>query len=541
MGDHPAALISGALAAKLGLSVLIVPLAENSRVAISSDGRVHDSETTWFPSLAEASGPHHLVRATLEYLGTTSSEMTQVISRASENELVCVGKGLALDRPYQSWIEQWHWSHSSVSRDNLASMQGILEVSDDLFRHFWSQLPERLTWKESRKQDGAPLRGEGQARETEGPRGAIRTPEKDLAIRLSKSGVLGRKSSAQISKLLSSPVQMAFRDLGLLEMIESANGIWDFLGPVSPREKTLFDWLHMAFMARSSNRVLGGAQSLRQLLLRLALRNGADYASDRDARRVFLRKDRFSGIQISGSGTVITAEGGVYGARMTSLLNRLVGADSRRLQQKLERPSTQSTPVSLDLTLSLRVTEPVAAAMTDRRLFVDPEVGALEVEKVSMEPYTGDRTQGALLLLRSRIPFAPGSSDLDLDVLLQRAARMERAWSELSPGCEKGILYRFPDHTRREQGRADLELIYPRRNQASLSAHHVGHWSSVLAPSTPFKNLFLVSAETYAQLGAGFGPWVGAFEATSWIAHRSGLPGPMQVAVSGSPKKGPRS
>ncbi len=101
-------------------------------------------------------------------------------------------------------------------------------------------------------------------------------------------------------------------------------------------------------------------------------------------------------------------------------------------------------------------------------------------------------------------------------------ARMLRQAAELIPFLEYHVVRVYPDFRAENEelsqafGFASPDLIP--ENLRCLGGAGVGSRSGV-------EGLFVASGESFPALGS-FGPSVAGLEATAWIAHRSGLPGP---------------
>src|SRR4051812_21849913 len=75
LGDHPGALLSASLVARLGHSVLILPLAETQRIKISKTGQCLDPESNYFIGLGKLDKSNGLVSECLLKVGILQSEL----------------------------------------------------------------------------------------------------------------------------------------------------------------------------------------------------------------------------------------------------------------------------------------------------------------------------------------------------------------------------------------------------------------------------------------------------------------------------------
>ena len=78
LGDHPGALLSAGLAARLGLSVLVLPVYPGKSLRIAEDGRFVDPEPNYVLTLGRAPGYNGLLSECLGRLGILPAEFDQV-------------------------------------------------------------------------------------------------------------------------------------------------------------------------------------------------------------------------------------------------------------------------------------------------------------------------------------------------------------------------------------------------------------------------------------------------------------------------------
>src|SRR6185437_2086434 len=77
-GEHPAALLSGILVAKLGLSVLILPSPASQRIAHSSEGQPLDPEPNQVLGLGHSEAARGLVYECLDRVGISEAESQRI-------------------------------------------------------------------------------------------------------------------------------------------------------------------------------------------------------------------------------------------------------------------------------------------------------------------------------------------------------------------------------------------------------------------------------------------------------------------------------
>ena len=81
----------------------------------------------------------------------------------------------------------------------------------------------------------------------------------------------------------------------------------------SPSQADALEVIHLLALSRAGASHQGGLTAFRDLLLRLARRNGADIPPRAECRRISIQGERFAGVLPSSRGSMISANGGVLG------------------------------------------------------------------------------------------------------------------------------------------------------------------------------------------------------------------------------------
>src|SRR4051794_4308176 len=102
LGDHPGALLSASLAARLGLSVLVLPFAPGARLVVSSSGQHFDPEPNFLLGLSTGEQPEQgiatgLLGLCLKRLGVLASEEELIQANGCKVQVLTPSARVSLD------------------------------------------------------------------------------------------------------------------------------------------------------------------------------------------------------------------------------------------------------------------------------------------------------------------------------------------------------------------------------------------------------------------------------------------------------------
>src|SRR4051812_26983480 len=83
LGDHPGALLSASLAAKLGLSVLVLPLSPGLGLTISRSGQYLDPESNYLMAVAKGDKHNGLLSECLARVGILPFEAEMILTKTA--------------------------------------------------------------------------------------------------------------------------------------------------------------------------------------------------------------------------------------------------------------------------------------------------------------------------------------------------------------------------------------------------------------------------------------------------------------------------
>lgn len=497
LGDHPGSLLSGALAARLGFSVLVLPLCSGPRLIFSQSGQYHDPEPNYFLGLAKVERTNGLLLECLHRLGILLSESDKIQKKGVLPQIVTPHSRMAFaldDAEFEYELKREFGENISKA----LGMVSALSLSEQEILNFWRLLPDRLTLPKEK---------------------TIRPPVTE-PLTLDRL----RKKLERASYVHPTSVQAWFSEsekassLSRVEGFpETCSGLWYAMTDVDQSDPVLSELIHALALMRTGAAFQGGVSSYRALLIRIAKRLGAHIPSEAECHRVFVEDGRFLGVQILSRGNMITVGGGVVGCSLNHVKERISLSGKNRLQRMKSAPIPQGWRFTLALTVRAEV---IPQGISKRILWKESGAPVIEIELADLVDYGVSEPEKQLLFARTQLPFHEES--LSLAYQQRISARMFRQLSEIFPFLESHLICVYPDFRSRPEefkeayGFSGLEEIP--ENLRCISGKGVGSQSGV-------ERLFVVSGESFPSLGT-LGGAVAAVEATAWLAHWSGLSGP---------------
>jgi hypothetical protein len=506
LGDHPGALLSAGLAARLGLSVLVLPVFPGKALSIAADGRFVDPEPNYLLSLGRVQRFSGLLSECLGRLGILPVELEQVQGAEPLPQVLTPAMRLAFgleDDPLEQALQR-ELGRESARRSGLMP---VLKRAESEYLSFWLQLPERLTLSPDKKKPAV----------TSVSKARIQSLRRRLAKELSASEqarwLTARRSASELG-----------RDLGADGIAELLAGFVYGARGAPSSDPSLDEILHLLVLARTGASFRGGMTAYRDFLLRLAKRLGAHVPPKLECKRVFVDQGRFTGVQVANRANVISGGGAVAGCAL-SQLNSILSQSGRSWWKTLK---SSPEPEGWRFTISFLVQSIAIPPGTSPRM-VWQERGAppIEIEITEAEAVgtaSGRRTSQRAIQARTILPFSEES--LRPDYQRRVASLMLRQLTEILPFLEAHLLAAYPEF--RGPDAKELSEVYGFQSLASIPENlrclRPAHGSGVGSRSG-IDGLFVASGESFPELGS-FGGTVAALESVSWLAHRAGLAGP---------------
>lgn len=527
IGDHPGALLSASLAARLGLSALVLPVREKqsgdfpamtTMAGVSSTGQVFDPEPNFVIGMRNLVRSQGLLAHCLKKSGIQPLEeqlivrdsFPQVITRDHRVSFLLDDEGLQLEFLRELGKDK---------AQEFGLVDALKETESEVLRH-WLELPDRFTWVEEENSKKAKKKKEHPTLET-------------LMRGVSKRSKLPSRVRArwyQEGTLLDGVA----RDLKNRDLAQVLDGLWSILasGESESKVQDLNFALQLLVLGRTGASFKGGLTAYREFLLRLAKRNGAHVADQIRCRRLFLESGRVVGVQASSHGNMIGMGAGVLGCSVKEA-RELLSESGAKAQRKLR---SGLVPSGWRFSVALTVnSEAIPPGMAARSVWQEKDAPSLEIEVTDPSHYGQRDPESKVIFLRTILPL----TDQTLQPTYQRliATRMLRQLMEVMPFLEFHVVKIFPDFRNVESSRVagapvsssvedSLSELYSFKDVSEIPTPLLCYRGEGLGTRSGIDGLFLVNGESFPHLGS-FGGTVAAVEAVAWLAHRSGLRGPL--------------
>ena len=493
LGDHPSALLSAALVARLGLSVLVLDFIPRAKPMVSKNGQVLDPEVNFLLGL-NASGPETgLLGECLHRLGMAPSELEYLRSSDCLPQFVTPDLRFSLRRSGSDFEKELIRELGDSRVDVRAAMEALERIFPKVIS-FWKGLPGRLTLAPDKRKV---KEGGGEPTELE---------------QVMKSAAADAPDS--LKGWLSGRAVPGLEDLSALFL-----GLIRSLAPESSesREDTLI--LPFLSLGRTGAAYRGGLSAYREFLLNLARRMGAHVPEKTDCRRIFVEDGALVGIQVTQRNSVIGAGGAVIGCSLDHIRD-FVAFSGRKWMHRLSEPPT---PDSWRFTLALTVqAEAIPPGVLSRVVWREEGAPALDIEIAQPEDYGIAEPHHRVIFLRTLLPFREESLAPEYQKLV--ASRMFRQLIEIMPFLEFHVVRIFPDF--RSDSFQDFSQVYDFDSVRMIPANLRMGFRGGVGSRSGVEGLFVATDESFPQLG-NFGGTVAALESAAWIAHRCGVAGPL--------------
>jgi len=496
LGDTPAALLCAALVARMGLSVLIVSEDSGKKWELAQAGQLVDLEPNFLMGLARMDRLGGMVAECLSRMRFPAVDWEQLIRHEYLFQAIT-------PRFRASFAHQTELFERELKREtgdyaqSWTALSQALSVTEILSHGFWRYLPERLSLRDPKHQ-ALPME----------------VPLSEELLRAKVQGMVSNSDATVRGWFAQSPnLNEVLRREGDLEWMQAwlVGALGKELQAVSP-----YQALQVLSLARTGSRVRGGVSSLRQALLRLAIRLGAQVETpDGHGRRIFIEEGKILGVQLGQRSSVIRTSGIAAGCSTALARSWVDGEETARLEAH----------EGLRVTLALSVRKKgIPAGMLERAVWKENGAPALEMERAFPEEYGLPGLDHESIFLRSVFPLE--AVDWTASRWRSVLERMYRQACEVVPFLEENEFRRFPDFRA-----SDFEDQWSRYfGTGPLSPR----WELMRVPlrrpdkskQLSVEGLFVLDGANRPEWGS-LGEFADALDATSWMAHRSGLAGPL--------------
>lgn len=544
LGSHPGALLSATLAARLGMSVLILPFGPVMSARFSESRQLFDPEPNYVLGLGDdlAAGPGRAVLDGSESLGLLSQclDLTpEEFQKTAHFKVTQKSFPQVLTPSTRMVLGSTHSLLTELQRElgsDFSNRLGLAEVLKDFapeFASFWNQLPGRLSGEQQKK-----------------------NPQPYQFFAWKALEELRKKISLQSQAKLSAGGLSWFSDRHFISHLGDLLGSPDFLeisaglrfGVVATPgiDSSLYDFMHMLSLSRGGGQYRGGLSAYRQFLIQRAVALGAHFSSKFQLKRIFIEQSQFGGVQISGAANMISGGVGILGCSLSRVEQAVIQGYPRwsfnwaapwRSQRKTLQP-----PLGWRMTLALTVhREVIPEKMQARAVWQEKGAPPLEVEVAELEDYGTPDSDRCVVFLRALMPWTFES--LEVEYQRRIAGRMFKQAAEIFPFLEFHVTRLYPDFrsgtsmvrklvysdtTAPEASlpvETELSRLYGFPTLEAIPDNLLVFGGSGIGHLTGIENLFAASEESYPEWGS-LGGVVAALESITCVAHRSGMTGP---------------
>lgn len=529
VGETPGALLSAAIAAKQGFSVLIVPSSpgwESSTVKLANGEQVFDPEPNLWLG-ASNDKQKGLLHELLHKLGALDAEIQAFTPLGAPGE---GAPGLELVTPQARVTLGGSAKHLSAEfkREGVTApgLVPALRHAEDAILQHWARSITRLTLRKG---------------------GDVKAAHADPSLRAFLKGLERehRRGDREARRWLARSAQ-GDAALGDRALIQGARTLW---GAGDLQQGSPLHWIQQCALARTAATYKGGAAAWRAFLLRLAKRLGAEVAPKGEFKRIWVSRGRFEGIQLGSRSNVLPARGAALGLSVAELRKKIVlsgWGNYRRVRAPL-------APRGWRFTLSLTVhAEAIPPRLSPRIVFQEKDAPPLEVEIANPIDFGVNDPEYRYVHVRTVLPFTAETLEPEYQRIM--AGRMIRKLTELFPFLEYHVLHLYPDFrisaSQREkltlfggvaakaEGKekrsealpvevlSELAQLYAFKKLEEIPANLLVYGDEGLGSASGIGHLFLVNEEAYPELGS-LGPVWAALESMAWLAHKSGMNGPL--------------
>ncbi len=497
LGTHPAGLLSAALVARLGLSVLVVPMTEATHRFVSPQGNLLELESNYLIGLGQSSGANGLIRECLKNLEISPLEEELIHSERGLVQVLTQNIRFILKSNESLMFElQKEFGKSSVSSMGLVS---ALKYTESEYLTFWRNLPKRLTVSQT-----------GKSKSSE-PK-TISELRRKLIKNLKNQEIV---NTSWLSTRLS--ISEFAQKLGIADFGEICAGLWHAITLGININPALFDILHVFSLSRTGGSFKGGIRAYREFLLKLGKKFGVHVPPDIECRRIFIEKGRFAGVQITGRGTMISGRAAILGCSMERALEKAVYTGINWLHKCKKAPHPSGWKFTLAITVHKNS---IPKEMMSRIVWQQKNAPPLEIEVIHPKDMGLQEDDSRFLYIRTIMPYTLESLKCDYQRLI--AARMLRQVIEILPFIEAHIIEIYPNFNL--EG-TEMLKVYDFGSLAGIPDDLKVYTGNGLGNTSGIQGLSIASDESYPFLG-NFGGTVAAIESVARVARQLGHAGP---------------
>ncbi len=492
VGDHPGAILAGLLVNRLGLTVLMIPQCGSQGKVYSKDKMsVVDPESSWFLGLGEHRQSQGLWRELLSKLEISDTEKL-VDSKNLNSAVWCQGSHFVVSKELQDWDVECDWNFTDTHAP-LKKMPQIFARYSEPMLQFWQKYPQML-----RKQD----------RRSKLSWASFTRSSADI-----RSYLFEPKTNENISRTSQDKKWMNQR-LSRLDAQTQAwiGSLWSLQTEERAHARDLFDLLHLTTLGQTGRSLQGGVWELRSFLTRTAQERGVLVLDHPVSLEIRLNQDRISHLLLGEEKKQVDVGSLMVGCSVDQMKNLL---------QKKIKLDELCKPSGWFFTIAARVSRDFFSDSHARRFAIHEEGSpVLYIEVKTVEEYGLEgNSKDDIVFLRTTLPFE--SESLDPGFQNRVAKRMLKAAAQYFPLLDEKCKNVFPVLDSADE---EFSQVYGFPSLEYIPENLRIYLNPGVGPETNIKGAFIVSGESYPQLGT-WGSAVAAVEASHWLALQSGIPG----------------
>jgi len=491
IGDHPGALLSGAIAAKLGFSVLILPVwyPDEDDKTISRLAHLHrpsgqfvDPEFNFLLGLGAEGQSGGLLFDSLQRIGAYPLAGRHV--KFGEKDLPqVIGPEIRLE--LSKTIEALHEELNREVSSEFVKTMSITSAIDSI------QLPAESFWKSFPRESGFVEPGSEKRKVI--PLSADEHYWVSLVKAIQKRRGIGR----EWGNLNADTGTWRSSEAGTSAVDELMSAIWYSVSQIDEEAPKLVRLLSLLGVIRTAGSFKGGISAYRRFLIDLAHQNGAAVHNRRDCQRLFVEDGQIIGIQVAGRSSMIGVSGAVLGCSLDHASPLVWNSGKKRGSMK--KPPL---PYGWKFTLSMTVhKEGIPSGVASKVIWKEKGAPAIEIEVADPRDYDRDGNEHRYIFVRTWLPFEDQSLDPNYQQIL--SARMFRQLKTIFPFIEYHVVRLFPDfRTGLRNNKDEFSEAYPYvsvslipENLRCIKGEGAGFESGV-------GGLYVASGESYPDLGS---------------------------------------
>lgn len=526
IGDHPAALLSACIAARLGLSVLILPIKLGKSPLLNKSGQVLDFESNYFLGLHGDTKVKGLLSFCLNKVGVAPVELENILYDSMMPTVITPHQRIVLHTTDDAFFKEMRREFGQELLDQMG-LNGALKFAEKDYLKYWLDLPQRHTIQNidpNKKKKIAPILKYSDLLRLKNNNKSGLNPMQRNWFKLNKSVYHLQKDLIR-KRIISDPNQ---------NLSNFFQGVcYGLLNGSNKNQLNLTQILHSIALLKTGASFKGGTTAFRDLLLRIAKRLGAHVPTKVYCRRLFIEKGQFIGIQASEQSEMIRCKTGLVGSSIHQVHEKLTVSGKNWLRWLKTSPA----PSGWRFTLSVAVEKNALPTGISKRCFYqEKNAPILEIEIADPKDYGENKSDYHLIFLRTHMPYNSESLSYEFQRLM--AGRMLRKLFEVMPFLEFHVKKIYPDF-RGFTGYTDpLSPIFSLDGAVNELSEVYGFATPELIPDylrcfdqkgigsrSGLDNLYVANDESYPELGS-LGGVVAAIEAVSTTAHKFGLNGP---------------